>query len=96
MPRSKETSYPEIDEIRDDLDSLKNNVVELTRHLKSDGVQQAEQVSSLAQKRLKSLGTRGQQELRRIEKQVKQKPAQSMAIAFATGMLASMILRGRR
>lgn len=34
MPNKSKKTYSEIDHIREDLDSLKNNVVELTRHMK--------------------------------------------------------------
>lgn len=95
MPKSK-TSYPEIDEIKEDLDSLKDNVVALTKHVQKDGVEQVEDLSKTAQKRLTLLKMRGRQEMKKVEKQVKAKPAQSVAIAFAGGVLASMLLRGRR
>lgn len=96
MPKSKPTTYHEIDEIREDLDSLKDNVIELTKHLQKDGVEHAEELGDVAKKRLKVMQMRGRQEMKKVEKQVKQKPGQSLAIAFATGVVASMLLRGRR
>ena len=61
MPKSK-TTYPEIDEIKEDLDSLKDNVVALTKHVQKDGVEQVEDISKTAQKRLAVLKMRGQQQ----------------------------------
>lgn len=95
MPKAK-TTYPEIEEIKEDLDSLKDNVVALTKHVKKDGVEQVEDLGDVAKKRVEVLKARGQQEIKKVEKQVKAKPAQSIAIAFAGGVLASMLLRGRR
>lgn len=94
--KSKSQNYPEIDEIREDLDSLKGNVVELTKHIKKDGVDHAEEAKALAKKRFASAKLRGQQEVKKLENQVREKPAQSMAVAFAGGVLASMLIRGRR
>jgi ElaB/YqjD/DUF883 family membrane-anchored ribosome-binding protein len=94
MPKSKST-YPEIAEIREDLDSLKDNVIELTKHLKQDGMDQAEAVGTVAKKRLNGLKTQSRKELKKVEDQVKKKPAQSLAIAFASGLVASLLLRGR-
>lgn len=95
MPKTKKT-YSEIDEIREDLDSLRGNVVELTKHLKRDGLEQAAEVSAVAKERLGELKMNGRRQVKRIERQVKAKPAQSLAIAFATGIAASMLLRSRR
>ena len=95
MPKSK-TTYPEIEGIREDLDSLKDNVVALTKHVQKDGIHQAEEVGEVAKKQLNAVQLRGQQEIKKLEKQVKAKPRQSVAIAFAGGLLASMLLRSRR
>lgn len=94
MPKQK-NNYMEIDEIREDLDSLKDNVVELTKHLKKDGVQQAHELSDIAKERLELFKMQGRRQLKSVEKQVKAKPTQSLAMAFAAGALASMLLRGR-
>jgi len=95
MPKAK-TTYPEIEEIKEDLDSLKDNVVALTKHVKKESVVQAEVISDTAKERIALAKLRGQQEVKKVEKQIKAKPAQSVAIAFAGGLLASMLIRGRR
>ncbi len=81
--------YPEIQGIKEDLGSLKDNTVELAQHVKKDGLNQVEETA-------KSLKSFGQKELKKAEKYVKQKPMQSIAIAFAGGVVASILLRGRR
>lgn len=94
MPKGK-TKYPEIDEIREDLDSLKTNVVGLTKHVQEDGYKQAEELSTHAKKRMAKLQAQGHQQVERLEGHVRAKPAQSVAIAFAGGFLASMLLSRR-
>ncbi len=39
MPKAK-AAYPEIEDIKEDLHSLKNNVVDLTNQIKKDGLKQ--------------------------------------------------------
>lgn len=88
MPKSKK-KYPEVEEIKDDLESLKDNTVELANHIKEDGAKQIEQTSE-------TLKTRAQIKKLEVEQQIKTKPLQSVALAFAGGMALSMLLRGRR
>ena len=90
---TKNTSYKEIKDIRDDLDSLKNNVIELTRHLQKDGEAQTHEMKEKALSRLADLRKTSEKQIKDVEKQVKAKPAQSLAIAFATGLLASFLLK---
>ena len=91
MSKAKPKSYPEIKEIRDDLDSLRDNVIGLTKHIKKDGVEQAEEMSAYAKKSI----VRGQDELKKIEDQVRKQPGKSLAVAFAGGLIASMLLNRR-
>lgn len=94
MPKSKST-YPEISDIRDDLDSLRHNVVELTKHVKKDGAEQTEVLKKNIGQRLSSLQASGRLQYKNAEAKIKAKPAQSVAIAFAAGLAASMLLRRR-
>ena len=95
MSKAK-SNYPEIDEIREDLDSLKTNVVGLTKHVQENGYKQANELSASAKKRLAKLQAQSQDQMKKVESQVKAKPAQSLAVAFAGGFLASLLFRGRR
>ncbi|MCS5597752.1 MAG: hypothetical protein NZ828_10905 [Alphaproteobacteria bacterium] len=94
MPKAK-NPYPEIDDIREDLDSLKSNVVELTKHIKSDGHQQTEELKNAALSRLITLKSSGEKRVKDLEAHVKQKPAKSVAIAFAAGLATSLLLNRR-
>lgn len=95
MPRAKNHEYEEIEHIREDLDSLKNNVVELTKHLKQDSKAQSKEISKEMKTRLQMLQDQGRTHYKNVEKHVQDKPGQSIAIAFAAGLAASMLI-GRR
>lgn len=87
MPKIKEL-YPEIDDIQEDFSALKSDTAELARHVQSDGTQKAADISS-------NLKARAAEQLHKAEKLVKEKPVQGIAMAFAAGFLASILL-GRR
>lgn len=89
MPKKTKDKYPEIKEIREDLESLKDNTVELAQHVKKDGMEQVQETKQ-------TLTVQALKNLKQIEKQVQRKPMQSIAVAFAGGLVASMFLRGRR
>lgn len=87
--------YPEIRDIRKDLDLLKNDAVALTRHIKEAGQVKTEQLKNNAMENWDELQEYGQKNLQKVERHVKAKPMQSLAIAFATGIIASYLLRRR-
>ena len=94
MPRSK-SKYPEITEIREDSDSLRTNVVELTNHLKQDTKEQSVEWRGAAMDRLDQIKSSGQKQMKSLEKQVKAKPVETIGITFVAGMALSY-LAGRR
>jgi ElaB/YqjD/DUF883 family membrane-anchored ribosome-binding protein len=89
------SNYSEIDDIREDIVSLKSNIADLTSHLKKDGVKQTKVLKNKAQDTYEQAKISGKEQVDKVEEQVKQKPLESIAIAFATGVVASLIL-GRR
>jgi len=84
-----------IEEIREDIDSLKSNIVELTRHVKAETGVRTDVLKSGVLSQVTSLKNSGIAQYEKLEGQVKLKPAQSLAIAFASGVIASYLL-GRR
>jgi ElaB/YqjD/DUF883 family membrane-anchored ribosome-binding protein len=84
-----------IDEIREDLDSLKTNIIELTRHMKAETGARTQLLRSGVLGQVNSLKKTGAEQFEKLEGQVKAKPAQSLALAFVGGMLFSYLL-GRR
>lgn len=96
MAKSKTTGdYPEIAEIRSDLDSLKDNVVELTKHLKKDQSQQVEELKAMLADKWHQVQDTSRAQYDQLENRVKEKPAQSLGIAFAAGLIASYLLTRR-
>jgi ElaB/YqjD/DUF883 family membrane-anchored ribosome-binding protein len=87
------SEFPEIEEIKNDIDSLRDNVVELSRHIKEEGKTQASKLTDVAFERLADLRKSASFEYQRAEKAVKQKPGQSIAIAFGAGLLLSALFR---
>lgn len=85
-------NYPEITEIRADLDSLKDNVVELTKHVKQDGKVQGKALKKAANEQVSSLKDTTAKNIERLEDGVKERPGQSVALAFAAGLLTSFFL----
>jgi ElaB/YqjD/DUF883 family membrane-anchored ribosome-binding protein len=94
MPKSKH-AYPEIDDIKEDLNSLRQNVVELTKHIGKDGKIQTEELKSKAFGTYKDFKSSARAQLKDLEGHVREKPGQSIAIAFAAGIVASLLM-GRR
>lgn len=82
------SAYPEIKDIGNDLKSLKSNVGELAQHVKEDSVNGISEFAQMEMQQISDFTTR-------IENAIRRKPAQSIAIAFAGGLIASLLL-GRR
>ncbi len=91
----EKTNYPEIDDIREDLESLKHNVVDLSKQIKNDGLAQTQELKKAALKQVDHLKDASGKQLKNVETHVKEKPAQSLAMAFAAGLVASFLF-GRR
>jgi ElaB/YqjD/DUF883 family membrane-anchored ribosome-binding protein len=91
MPNAK-TASPEIEDLKEDIASLKAHLETLSNSAKKNGLDEAEKLGDRAKEKLHELKSRGQDGIRKVEGQVKEKPGQSLAIAFAAGFLASMVV----
>lgn len=96
MAKTTKTHYSEIDDIRGDIDSLKSNIIELTKHLKKDGQAQSRIMKKRASERLSEISEAGSAQYKNFETQVKDKPAQSVALAFVAGAALNYLLSNRR
>lgn len=85
---TKITNSAELQEIRNDLNALKTNVVTLAQDLKNGG-------GTVARQSLDSLKAAGQDEFQKIEEFVQEKPAQSLALAFCAGLVFSALISRR-
>lgn len=96
IPKPKASTlaqYDEIENIREDLDSLKSNIVELTKHIAADGNEQAQELKERALDQIAALQNTGLKQYKSFEKSVKSNPGQSVAMAFAAGLALSLLLR---
>lgn len=91
----KKTNYSEIDDIKQDIDSLKTNVIELTKHLKADGKAQTHDLKEKAAEQIDHIKEVGHNQFESFEQQIKQKPSQSVALAFVSGLLLSSLINRR-
>lgn len=87
--------FSEIDDIKSDLQSLRSNVVALTRHLTENGVEKIEGLESQTKKMTRKLGAEGVRKYHQIEKKVQENPGQALMVAFCGGMLLNALLRRR-
>ena len=87
--------YDEIDHIREDIKSLKSNVVALTQHIKENGSEQVAVLETRARKTARSLSKSGKQKYEQMENHVRENPTQSVMMAFCGGLLASYLMKRR-
>lgn len=80
-------------EVRDDLKSIKDGSVDLARHLKEDVVHIAESVAVEGRQRYDDAKSVAEKYLKVLEKEVTEKPMQSVAIALGAGALLGLLLR---
>ncbi len=82
------STYPEIKDIANDFVSLKDDIGHLGTHIKEDGMRDLSNQASRGYDSAKVFG-------HKVEAQIKEQPLQSLAIAFASGLMISLML-GRK
>ncbi len=100
MPRSKSAKdtkevYPEIENIREDIDNLKNNIIELTQHLGQDGKSHLHSARERLNENAEALKSTGQEKLETTRHSVQERPLQSLGIALAAGAALGLLM-GRK
>ena len=83
---------PHVEDIREDFDSLKSNVVGLATNIKEIGVDRARVAADYLAERVDDLKATSLDMLEKTENRIRTNPRQSMALAFAAGMLTSFFL----
>ncbi len=82
-------------DIRDSLESLQSNVIGLAHNIKAVGTDKLHDATGYVQDRVEDVKTFGSDTLYKTERRIKAKPGQSVAMAFAAGLLVSFLL-GRK
>ncbi|NCO04277.1 MAG: hypothetical protein GW903_08815 [Alphaproteobacteria bacterium] len=90
-----EAKHSDVDDIKEDINSLKSNTIELARHVKEAGSHKTEDITEAASKRFKALTTQGKEQLKNMESKIKAKPLQSIAVAFIAGLVFDALLKRR-
>ena len=85
----------DISSLRDDIANLTSHLLALTTHVKDHGVQGTRYVAGLAKDKASELQDAGRDQISALETRVKERPAESLAIAFAAGLFASFLF-GRK
>ncbi len=91
----KHSEYDELESIKKDLSSLKSNVVTLTQHLSDDGAIKLADLRGQLKGMAKTVKADAAVRYKGVEKKVKENPGQAVLLAFAGGMLASMLMKRR-
>lgn len=82
-------------EVKQAAGNLKNCAADLARHVYADGREALSHSGENMRHRLDGVREISRDGLKRVEEQVRAHPGQSLAVAFAVGILASFII-GRR
>lgn len=82
-------------DMKSDIDSLKTNIVGLAHKAMESGAETVSEVKKRAESELSKMREVGAEGLKKAEERVREKPAKSIAMAFAAGILAN-ILFGRK
>ncbi len=89
-------SKPAVANLRQDINNLKSDVSDLAHHAVEAGAENAAKLRAEAAERLEYLKDAGTKNMARVEKRIREKPAQSLAIAFGAGILLSLLMGGRK
>ena len=86
----------DLDNLREDARVMKEDAKTLGRHLKEEGREQLSVAEQKAKQALEQAREKGKDQFADLAAFVQSNPGQSIAIAFVGGIIASMLLGGRR
>lgn len=79
-----------------ELHNLKENTLGVADSVKSISAEKVRMANNYMRDVISDLKSSGAEALRKTESHVREKPGQSIALAFAVGVLTSLLLRSRR
>lgn len=88
-------NYPEITDIKSNVNEIKSKTSDLARHVKEDGREHVAELATNFKDRFQDLKQYGRRELNLLEQHVVAKPTRSVAYAFLAGIVASVVF-GRK
>jgi ElaB/YqjD/DUF883 family membrane-anchored ribosome-binding protein len=93
--RIEVTNPVNTDKLKAEARDFKENIVGIARNIKEGSSDRAQVATDYIRDRLHDLKSASNDTLDKVETRIKNKPTQSVAIAFATGLVLSYLL-GRR
>lgn len=93
--KSVKTAASSIDNIKEDIYTLKADVIELGRTVKSEGMKKIEEATIELQDKIDSLKTEGRDEIDKVQTYINNNPNNAVGIAFAAGALVALLLSRR-
>jgi ElaB/YqjD/DUF883 family membrane-anchored ribosome-binding protein len=87
--------FATLDDIREDIDSMKRHIADLAEDIKNAGADEARDALHLLRKGADTVKHSGEEAIGKIEGGIKSSPRRSIAVAFAMGALAALFI-GRR
>ena len=84
-----------LDNIKEDIYTLKADVIELGRTVKSEGLKKIEEATIELHDKIDNLKKEGSNELDKVQSYINSNPSQAVGIAFAAGALLTLLLRRR-
>lgn len=85
----------DVNDIKEDINALKSNTIELAKHVREASSHKAEDMTEAASKGYKALTAQGKKQFKNMESKIKEKPLQSIAIAFIAGLIFDALLKRR-
>lgn len=92
LPTERNTTQS-LQNIREDIQALKSDVIELGRTVKSDGLKKIEDATTDLQEKIDNLKDQGSNEMVRLQDYIRNNPNQSVAAAFALGAVLTLLVR---
>jgi hypothetical protein len=88
-------AHADMNGIREDIESLKANVMSLSKHLQRDGAAKASEVKTAINEGLDVLLSKGDKSILAIENEVKLNPRRALVMAFMAGFAINLLLSRR-
>lgn len=82
-----------LDNIKEDIYTLRSDVIELGRTVKSEGLKKIEEATIELHDKIDNLKKEGSNEIDKIQSYVNANPNQAVGIAFAAGAILALLLR---
>lgn len=95
VSKKAENTANSIDNIKKDIYTLRSDVIELGRTVKSEGLKKIEEATIELHDKIDNLKREGNEEMDKIQAYINDKPNQSVAIAFAAGALLALLMKRR-